>query len=162
MNTLLALLNRLSTCLKWVGGAALTTMMLLTVADVIGRLFKSPIFGSVELVGLLAVVVTAAALPYTHKVNGHVGVEILVGRLSQKGQLRLDLATRTLSLILFGLIAWQMFCYAGDMKATGEVSMDLEFPLYTIIYLLALGLLAFSATLLESLVLNIKALKEIQ
>ena len=162
MKTLLALLDGLSTLLKWVGGAALTAMMLLTVADVGGRFFKHPIFGSVELVGLLAVVVTAAALPYTHKADGHVGVEIMVHRLSPKGRLFLDLVTRSLSLALFGIIAWQMFSYANDMKLSGEVSMDLEFPLYTIIYLLALGLLAFAATLLESLILTLKELKEVQ
>ncbi len=59
-------------------------MMLLTVVDVIGRCFKHPIFGSVEIVGFLATVIVAGALPYTYKIGGHVGVEILMQTTSQK------------------------------------------------------------------------------
>ena len=45
-------------------------MMLITVVDVVGRFFKHPIFGSVEIVGFLAVAVAAAAMPHTYKVGG--------------------------------------------------------------------------------------------
>ena len=162
MSILSKALDKFSGLLKVIGAAALTAMMLLTVVDVIGRFFKHPIFGSVELVGFLATIVVAAALPYTYKVDGHVGVEILVRLLSKKAQLIIDLFTRTLSLALFGLITWQMFLYAKDIHQTGEVSMNLEFPIYYIIYLLAFGLLVFSVTILESIFKNIKQLKELK
>ncbi|MCP3875383.1 MAG: TRAP transporter small permease, partial [Desulfobacteraceae bacterium] len=141
---------------------ALTGMMLLTVVDVIGRFFKHPIFGSVELVGFFATIVVAAALPYTYKVEGHVGVEILVRLLSKKTQIIIDIFTRTLSLVLFCLITWQMFLYAKDIHHTGEVSMNLEFPIYYIVYLLAFGLLAFSITILETIFKNIKQVRELK
>ena len=156
----LSLLDRLSGLLRIIGAIALTAMMLLTVADVIGRAFKAPIFGSVELVGFLAVIVMAAALPYTYKIDGHVGVEILVRLMPRKTRLRVELVTRTLTLGLFGVIAWQMFLYAADMKATGEVSMNLEFPVYYIVYLLAVALLIFSVTILQCIVDTLKRLKD--
>ncbi len=161
MNAFFGVLHRISLCLKWIGAAALTAMMLLTVVDVIGRFFKHPIFGSVELVGFLATIVVAAALPYTYKMDGHVGVEILVRLLSKKNQLIIDITTRTISLILFAVITWQMFLYAEDIQKTGEVSMNLEFPIYYVVYLLAAGLLAFSATILETLIHDLIKLKEI-
>ncbi|MBT7261735.1 MAG: TRAP transporter small permease [Desulfobacula sp.] len=145
-----------------IGAVAITCMMLLTVVDVIGRFFKYPIFGSVELVGFLATVIVAAALPYTYKVEGHVGVEILVRLLSKKTQLIIDIFTRTLSFVLFCLVTWQMFLYAKDIHDTGEVSMNLEFPIYYIIYLLAFGLLVFSVTILETIFENIKQLRELK
>ena len=113
------------------GAVALTAMMLLTVADVTGRFFKHPIFGSIEIVGFMAVIVMAAALPYTYKLDGHVGVEILVRLLPPKnrGRLALEITTRSASLfILFSMVAWQMVVYAADLKEAGEVSMNLEFP----------------------------------
>jgi len=95
-------------------------------------------------------------------VDGHVGVEILVRLLSKKTQLIIDLFTRTFSLILFSLVTWQMFLYAKDIHKTGEVSMNLEFPIYYIIYLLAFGLLIFSITILETIFKDIKQLKELK
>ncbi|HCY83589.1 MAG TPA: TRAP transporter small permease [Desulfobacteraceae bacterium] len=160
MNTFYQLLERTSGLMKVLGATALTAMMLLTVADVVGRFFKHPIFGSVELVGFLAVIVMAAALPYTYKMDGHVGVEIVVRMLPKKVRLIIEVLTRLLSLSLFSIIAWQMFIYAADLKETGEVSMNLEFPVHTIVYVLAAGLAIFSVTILERLVHTLKALKE--
>ena len=162
MKILFSALNRFSGVLKMIGAIALTGMMLLTVVDVIGRFFKYPIFGSVELVGFLATIVVAAALPYTYKVEGHVGVEILVRLLSKKAQIWIDIFTRSLSLVLFSLITWQMFLYAMDIQKTGEVSMNLEFPIYYIIYLLSFGMLIFSVTILETILDNIKQLRELK
>ena len=162
MDNISKVLDKFSGLLKIIGATALTAMMLLTVVDVIGRFFKHPIFGSVELVGFLATLVVAAALPYTYKVDGHVGVEILVRLLSKKTQLIIDLFTRTLSLVLFGLVTWQMFLYAKDISETGEVSMNLEFPIYYIVYLLAFGLLVFSVTIIETIFKDIKELRELK
>jgi TRAP-type C4-dicarboxylate transport system permease small subunit len=162
MNIFSKSLDKFSGLLKIIGATALTAMMLLTVVDVIGRFFKYPIFGSVELVGILATIVVAAALPYTYKVDGHVGVEILVRLLSQRAQIIIDLFTRTLSLFLFCLVTWQMFLYAADIHDTGEVSMNLEFPIYYIVYLLAFGLLIFSVTIVESIFKDIQQLKELK
>ncbi len=155
-------LDNISSILKLLGAAALVGMMLLTVADVVGRFFKYPIFGSVEVVGFLAAILVAAALPYTYKKDGHVGVEILLRLLPKKHQLKINILTRLLSLTLFCLITWQMFLYAGDIHETGEVSMNLEFPIYYIVYLLAVGLMIFSATILSAVFCDIKQLKELK
>ncbi len=155
-------LDKFSDLLKGIGGVALTCMMLLTVVDVIGRFFKYPIFGSVELVGFLATIVVATALPYTHKIDGHVGVEILVRLLSERAQLWFDILTRSLSLMLFSLITWQMFLYAQDIRHTGEVSMNLEFPIYYIVYLLAFALLVLSVTILETIFENVMQLRKLK
>lgn len=162
MQVIIKALDGFSNFLKLIGAVALTGMMLLTVVDVVGRFFKHPIFGSVELVGFMATIVVAAALPYTYKVDGHVGVEILVRLLSEKAQILIDLCTRTLSLVLFVVITWQMFLYAADIHETGEVSMNLEFPIYYIVYLLAFGLLVFSVTILETIIRDIIKLKELK
>ncbi len=67
-----------------------------------------------------------------------------------------------MSLVLFSLVTWQMFLYAKDIHETGEVSMNLEFPIYYIVYLLAFGLSVFSVTILETIFENIKQLKELK
>ena len=161
MHVLSQVLNKLSDILKLIGAVALTVMMMLTVVDVIGRFFKSPIFGSVELVGFLATIVVAAALPYTYKMDGHVGVEILVRLLPDKPQIWIDIVTRTLTLVLFILITWQMFLYAEDIQHTGEVSMNLQFPIYYIVYLLSFALLIFTVTIVEMIFQDILKLRKL-
>lgn len=160
MSAIPHLLNRLNTWLRAAGALALTAMMLLTVFDVTGRFFKHPIFGSVELVGFLAVIVMAAALPYTYQKDGHVGVEILVRLLPRKHRMALEVITRSLSFLLFSIIAWQMVVYAADLKASGEVSMNLEFPVYLIVYVLAGCLVIFTLTILQRIVDLVKQLKD--
>lgn len=161
MHVLSQVLNKLSDFLKLIGAVALTVMMMLTVVDVIGRFFKSPIFGSVELVGFLATIVVAAALPYTYKMDGHVGVEILVRLLPDKSQIWIDIITRILTLVLFILITWQMFLYAEDIQHTGEVSMNLQFPIYYIVYLLSFALLIFTVTIVEMIFQDILKLRKL-
>jgi TRAP-type C4-dicarboxylate transport system permease small subunit len=161
MHALSQALNKLSGILKLIGAVALTAMMMLTVVDVIGRFFKSPIFGSVELVGFLATIVVAAALPYTYRMDGHVGVEIMVRLLPDKTQIWIDILTRTLSLVLFILITWQMFLYAEDIQHTGEVSMNLQFPIYYIVYLLSFALLIFTVTIVEMIFQDILKLRKL-
>ena len=154
------LIDRLGTWLRTAGAIALTAMMLLTVTDVTGRIFKHPIFGSVEIVGFLAVIVMAAALPYTYKMDGHVGVEILVRLLPPRGRLVLEIITRSLSLGLFSLVSWQMIIYAADLKGAGEVSMNLEFPVYIIVYALSVCLVVFALTIFKRIVDTVNQLRK--
>lgn len=153
-------LDKCSDIFKLIGCVALTAMMALTVFDVVGRFFKHPIFGSIEIIGFLAAIAVAAALPYTHKMDGHVGVEILVRLLPKKIQISLKIITQALTLFLFTLITWQMFLYAKELDKTGEVSMNLGFPLHYLVYLIACGLVVFSLTILETIIENIMKLKE--
>lgn len=152
--------NLVSNLLRSAGALALALMMFITVADVAGRFFKHPIFGSMEIVGFLSVVVAAAVLPHTYKVGGHVGVEIVTRLLPRKTRLLLDLFTRTLTLILFSVVAWQMFVYAKDMQKAGEVSMNLEFPLHYIVLVLAVSLAFFSGTILQQIVDTVNQLRK--
>ena len=145
--------------MRVVGAVCLVGMTLLTCADVIGRLFRHPIFGSVEIVGFLATTAVAMALPYTDKIKGHVGVEILVRLASDRKQIVIDICTRILSLALFCIITWRMTIYARDMQKSGEVSMNLEFPEYLIIYVTAFCLLIFTLVILQDIIVNIKRLR---
>jgi hypothetical protein len=45
---------------------------------------------------------------------------------------------------------------------SGEVSMNMEIPLYYIVYILAFGLLAFSITIVEMIIKNFKQLNELK
>jgi TRAP-type C4-dicarboxylate transport system permease small subunit len=154
-------LDKFSEGLKTLYSVTLTGMMLLTVVDVIGRFFKYPIFRSVKLVGFMATIVVATALPYTYKQEGHVGVEILVRLMSKKTQIVIDILTRLINLVLFSLITCQIFLYDRDMHETGEVSMNLEFPIYYIYNIPACNMSYRILTIIEKIFENFKKLREL-
>ena len=89
--------------MKIVGAACLVGMTFLTCVDVVGRALGHPIFGSVEIVGFMATLAVVMALPYTHQVQGHIGVEILVRLLPERTQAIIDICTGILSLALFAV-----------------------------------------------------------
>ncbi len=146
--------------MKVVGAGCLIGMTLLTCADVVGRFFRHPIFGSVEIVGFMATLAVAMALPYTHQIKGHIGVEILVRTLSERTQSIVDICTGCLSLTLFGIVTWRMAAYARTMQKSGEVSMNLELPEYMVIYLMAFCFGVFTLIILREIIDDIKKLRK--
>ena len=146
--------------MKIIGAACLVGMTFLTCVDVVGRTFGHPVFGSVEIVGFMATLAVVMAMPYTHQVQGHIGVEILVRLFSEKTQTIIDICTGILSVILFALISWRMVVYANTMQASGEVSMNLELPEHAIISVTAFCLVVFTLVILKDIINNIGKLKK--
>ena len=158
MNRLWIIIDWVNTALKVLGAACLVGMMALTCVDVVGRYFGHPIFGSVELVIFMATLDTALALPYTHEVKGHIGVEIFVRLFSERTQNLFDICTNLATLVLMGLITWRMTLYAGTMWESGQVSMSLEFPEHTIIYAVAFCFLVFSLMVVKDILSGLSRL----
>jgi TRAP-type C4-dicarboxylate transport system permease small subunit len=134
--------------LKIAGAFCLAAMMLITCVDVVGRFFNTPILGAVEFVGFFATLTTAFALPYTHQMDAHIGVELLVNTLTQKTQQIINLITRVVSFFLFGIVTWRMAVYANTIHQSGEVSMTLKLPEYIIMYIIAVCFLIFTLILM--------------
>jgi len=153
------IIQKIVDIMKVAGMICLVGMTLLTCLDVIGRFFGHPVFGSVELVGFMATLAVAAALPYTHQMRGHIGVEILLRLFSKRVQTTIELGTNCLSLFLVALITWRMAVYANTILASGEVSMSLEFPEYMIIYLVSFCFLVFFILIFHDICQNITELK---
>lgn len=159
MNPLWRFIEWLLVKMKIIGAACLVGMTFLTCADVVGRAFGYPIFGSVEIVGFMATLAVVMALPYTHQVNGHIGVEIVVRLLSKRTQIMIEIATGLISLLLFVIVTWRMTVYARTMQESGEVSMNLELPEHLIVYITAFCLLVFTLNILQSVIQNVRKLR---
>jgi len=142
-----------------VGGAAcLMGMTLVTCVDVVGRKLGRPVFGAVELVGFMATLAAALALPYTHQLKGHIGVEILVRNFSERTQAVIDLCTNIVGFFFFSVVAWRMFDYGWTIQESGQVSISMKFPEHVIIYLVAVCFLVFVLTMLEEIASGLKKL----
>lgn len=132
-------ISSLAQTLNWVAVASVTAMMLLTCADVILRIFRRPIPGTYEIVGLLGSVLVSFSLAYTSMQRGHIAVDFLVQKFPKKIQALIECINSLTCAIFFGLIAWQSMAYAKDLQEVGEVSMTLQIPIHPFVYGIALG-----------------------
>lgn len=124
---------------NWIAMLSVCVMMFLTVADVILRLFRRPITGAYELVGLAGAAFVSFSLAYTSVERGHIAVDFLVQKLSARGQKLVDCVTAFVCTLLFGIITWYAVQYAVSMRKTGEVSLTLKVPLYPFVAGIAIG-----------------------
>lgn len=138
------LLDRLSEAMRIMACVGLVSMSLVTGADVMGRALRHPVFGSDEIVALLAGLVTAFTLPYAYKAQSHIAVDLVMSRLSMGLRKAVAVFTDTLSLALFSVIAWRMFDYALDQRQAGVLTMNLGLPEYGVITAVGLGFTIFA------------------
>ena len=126
--------GRLSTWMEAVAGAGLIGVMLLTGADIIGRLFGYPVPGTYEIVSLAGGLIIGLALPATSRAKGHVFADFLLGRLSRKPKLLLIVITRLIGILVFLLAGYGMVKMGVRLKASGEVTAVLALPFYYVTY----------------------------
>lgn len=117
-----------------IGGAALTFIMLLTVADVLMRAGGHPIMGTYEIVALSLALVIGFGIPKVSMERGHVYMEFVVDRLSKRSRNIMNTFTRILCIILFIVIGYNLFSIGNEFYASGEVSATIRIPFFPMAY----------------------------
>jgi TRAP-type C4-dicarboxylate transport system permease small subunit len=91
-----------------VGACMLFALMIIGAGDVIGRyIFSRPLHGAIEYGQMLMAAVVFLFWASTQAQRGHIRVDYFVTHYSPRAQAITELLVSTLSLLLFGLIAWQ-------------------------------------------------------
>lgn len=152
MQTIFAILDKARVCMRAVAALCLCCMALVTGTDVVGRFMNTPLFGSEEIVTMLAVFVVGLSLPDAHAQRSHIGVEIFVRFMPRNLRRLLQIATTSIALVLFGIVTWRMVDYSITMHDSGVLSMNLELPEYLVVLVLAFGFLIFTLHLLRDVV----------
>ncbi len=97
-----------SNILNFIGMGMLLALMLLGAADVIGRYFFSrPITGTFEIGQVLVASMVFFSWGYTQLAREHVRVDIFISRLNPRSQAITDFVAIFMSMLLFGIMAWQ-------------------------------------------------------
>ncbi|ADK84017.1 tripartite ATP-independent periplasmic transporter DctQ [Desulfarculus baarsii DSM 2075] len=133
-------------------GAALVLMMALTCLDAILRDINMPLVGINESVTYLGALVLGFSLPMTQRRGGQVGVELLSRKLTGRPAEALAVLVSLVSLILCAVTAWQCWAYAGELKASGEVSMNLGLPVHLVTQAIAVSFGALCLVILNQMV----------
>lgn len=131
--------GHLASWFNGIAAAAVAAMMLLTCMDVILRLWRHPIPGTYEMVSMLGAVFVSFSLARTSVDQGHIAVDFLVQRFPKRLQHVIEAVNSIICALFFAIVSYQCVIYALDLKATGEVSMTLQMPLYPFVVGVAVG-----------------------
>lgn len=120
-------------------GISLVAMVLVTVGEMVFRMFGKPMAGTVETIGWLAAVTTAFALGYTQIHQGHVSIDLFTRRLGPLLQVMVNMLVYLASTVLFVIVTWNVFRHAGVLRETGSLSETMKVIVYPWVYLVSLG-----------------------
>jgi TRAP-type C4-dicarboxylate transport system permease small subunit len=142
----------------YVAAVTLFGMMMLTVVDVSGRyFFNSPIRGVYELVGFTLVCTGAWGMGYSQIQKGHIRVDFLLKRFSERVQAILTILANLVGLIAFSLLFWRVILLAQyflNLKK-GNATDTLHIPIAPFVVILAVGFGVLALDLLFDLINSI-------
>ena len=130
-------LARLLDRVAWV---VLFIMMTMTMVDVLLRKFTNmTIIGAGEMTEMMMAVVVFCSLAQCQADDGHIRIDLIMGKASPRVRSAVDAATQFLCFGLICLVTWGTFRHALEIKAWEEVSIDLAIPIYPFVFVAAIG-----------------------
>jgi TRAP-type C4-dicarboxylate transport system permease small subunit len=152
-------LKRVSGGIAAIGAAALFVMMLLSVADVIGRkFFMHPVQGTAEMIGILLVVAASLGLGYTALIKGHLRIGVIMDNLSPRGQAVIDVFSYILCIAATAIISWQasLRMYEYIFRQLGGVTAILAIPIWPFMLVMTIGFVWLTVILIVQLINSCK------
>ena len=138
--------------LAWLGGLALTLMLMLIVGNALIRIFYRPFPGTTELVGWLAAITTSFALGYTQMNKGNVALDMITKRFPLRIQKILEGIFSLCTALFFGMAGWKIVSYGFTLKNSGYLSETLRIAYYPVVVIMSLGFIGLTLTLLLNLI----------
>lgn len=126
-------------------GTLLFVLMVLTLADVVGRYFlTSPVPGAFEVTQILLALVIFAALPVATARREHIVVDVLDEVLNKKLLTRQKVGAEVVTTLIFAALAWLVWELGNRASVSGWMTDRLKIPMAPIAYFAA-GMAAVAA-----------------
>lgn len=153
--------NALLVLSKWLsvaGAVVFIGLVLMSIVSIVGRkLASSPVPGDVEILQLCASFATATFFAYCHLVGGDVKVDFFTVNAKPRVRHGMD-AFGSLLVAVFGfVVAWCTALSALSVKAAGETTMILGWPLWVGQALIVPGLVLLGLSGLYMAALHVRA-----
>jgi TRAP-type C4-dicarboxylate transport system permease small subunit len=129
-----AAIKTLSRYMYWISGVALVGIMLITVGDVVLRIFNRPIAGVYDLTIFLAGIVIGLAIPFSTWRRAHVRMLFLIEKVSSGWRKVLMTLTYILGIFMFLAVGRSLLPYGLRLYQAGEVSMTIHLPFYPVVF----------------------------
>ena len=124
-------LDALARAFAFAGGAILVALTGMSVASITGRaLLGKPVPGDFELVQIGCGAAIAAFLPYCQLRGGNIIVDFFTVKAGPRVQGALDAFGAVLLAAVMAVLAWRTAAGMATVRAGGEVSMIVGFPIW--------------------------------
>lgn len=115
----------------YAGGGVLVAITAMSVASIIGRAtISQPVQGDFELVQIGCAAGIAAFLPWCQLRRGNIIVDFFTTGLPARAQAALDAFGALLIALVMALVCWRTAAGMLAVKAAGETSMIVGFPIW--------------------------------
>jgi len=136
-----------------VGGVALIVMMTIVVGNCLGRaLFRKPIYGTIEIVGLAGVVVAAVAAGFAQRERRNVVIDVVVNRFTPRFRALANAFTLFLSLGTVAFLFWAILNNALDSLTNREATLILDVFTAPFKFSWAIGVIILCLFLLQHMI----------
>ncbi len=144
-------MERVGFYLNWIAVVALLLMFASITVDILSsKLFNKPIVQTVDIMSVLATVVTAFALSQTIIAKRHIEVEFIVSRMPVMLRKTCNFISSCLSMCFFALVAWRSFVYACRLQDVGEATLTAHIPVAPFVF--GMGIACIPAVLLYAFI----------
>lgn len=116
-----------------VAGASLVAMSILTVADVAGRSFGSPLPGATELTEILMVAVIFCAMPVVTRRGDHIVIDILDFIVPPTIRFVEDIVVNLAGAVAMAVVSWRVWLLAERAAKGGDFTPYMQIPMAPII-----------------------------
>ena len=121
--------GRVSRAIALIGLAGLLLLASATVLDVFMRwLFNRPIVGLNDTYSLFTALVIASCFPLTIFNNGNITIRFIGNIIGPKTKAVLDCFGSLVTLVIFALMAWQLWLFTDQLARDGENTWVLNWP----------------------------------
>lgn len=153
MKTYTRIISSLSRGLDIIAAASIVAMAVLVTVNILMRgIFKQPLLGTMDIVNILMVLAISLGLAHCALKNGHIAVEFIVIRFSDKCQGIIGIIISGAAILFWGAVVWFMGAYAHSMMLSNQLAGTVAIPLYPAVLAAALGILALQLVIVIKLV----------
>lgn len=150
--------QRLTYAVCFAGMFLAIPLMFITTGDVLSRaFFNKPIPGTLELSEYMLSIIILLGAAYTQQVKGHVGVDFLTRRFSEKTRGIIGMITTLASLFIITIMIWQGFIEGIHEKTVSDM---LRVPQWPFRLLVAIGGLLLWMELVVDFLMMIQRVKK--
>ena len=121
------LLNALESRLNLIAGLIVFALMFLGVIQIVLRtVFRTPIFGYIDIVEVAMVGFAVLAISYVQRVGGHVRMELLVARLRGRAHWLAETLSTMLGIFIVGVLIPYSYYHFQRAFNIGDSTIDIE------------------------------------
>lgn len=149
--------DKVSRFLSAISSVAIIIMMVLMVADAIGRKIVGSVPGGYYTTLAILIIVLFFSQGYAQMRKSHITVDLVTSKLSKRTQKILSIITTFLGIFFYSIVTWAGFLKALDCTRSKEEWMGaIFFPAWPFRWAIPIGLGVFTLQLIVTLIDEIK------